>query len=186
MTKLNNNIIGKNNRNKKIDEIDEIENIKKNNKVKTNCNPCFYTSILFLIVAIKALYNNYIPYGLLWLQLSITSILYHGKMYSEANKDYLLSYDKASAYLVVLYGSYLLLQKISCFSDATNKRYKLNLCSIITIFIIIVSFLTTIYLYHYGYQISKYCFDDNKETAHFYHMSLHLLSIIGHLLIILL
>lgn len=183
MNNQENNTIGKNNKNK---EINKIENTKKNDKTKVACNPCFYTSILFLIVAIKALYNNYIPYGLLWLQLSITSILYHGKMYSEVNKDYLLSYDKASAYLVVLYGSYLLLQKISCFSDATNKKYKINLCSIITILIIIISFLTTIYLYHYGYQISKYCFDDNKETAHFYHMVLHLLSIIGHLLIILL
>jgi len=183
MTNLNNNIIGKNNRNK---EINEIENTKKNDKTNTTCSPCFYTSILFLIVAIKALYNNYIPYGLLWLQLSFTSILYHGRMYSEANKDYLLSYDKASAYLVVLYGAYLLLQKISCFSDNTNKKYKWNSCSIITILIIIISFLTTIYLYHYGYQISKYCFDDNTETANYYHMILHLLSIIGHLLIILL
>ena len=182
MSNLDNNIIGKNNRNK---ETNEIKNTKINNK-KALCSPCFYTSILFLIVAIKALYNNYIPYGLLWLQLSFTSILYHGRMYSEANKDYLLSYDKASAYLVVLYGAYLLLQKISCFSDNTNKKYKWNSCSIITILIIIISFLTTIYLYHYGYQISKYCFDDNTETANYYHMILHLLSIIGHLLIILL
>lgn len=183
MTNLENNRIEKNNRN---EEINETESTKKNYKAKAPCDPCFYTSILFLIVAIKALHNNYIPYGLLWLQLSFTSILYHGRIYSESNKDYLLSYDRVSAYLVVLYGAYLLLHKITFFSDNTNKRYKYNVCSIITILIIIISFLTTIYLYHYGYQISKYCFDDNEERAHFYHMVLHLLSIIGHLLIVLL
>lgn len=183
MSNLENNKIGEKHRN---EIIIEYKNITKTAKTNSPCNPCFYTSILFLIVATKALYNNYIPYGLLWLQLSFTSIIYHGSMYSESNKDYLLSYDKASAYLVVLYGAYLLLDKITCFFDNTNKKYKINLCSIITIFIIIGSFLTTIYLYHYGYQISKYCFDDNKEIAHFYHIVLHLLSIIGHLLIILL
>ncbi len=148
--------------------------------------PCFYTSILFLIVASKAIYNNYIPYGLLWLQLSITSILYHGEMYSEENKDYLLSYDKASAYLVVLYGSYILLNKICCFYDTENEKRKWDLCSILTILIIIISFFITIYLYHGGYQISKYCFDNDEDTANFYHVVLHLLSIIGHLLIIIL
>ena len=113
-------------------------------------------------------------------------------MYSESYKDYLLSYDRASAYLVVLFGAYLLLHKITCFSDnnnnnKNNKKYKkFNICYFLTIIVIIISFMTTIYLYHYGYQISKYCFDNNKETAHFYHMILHLLSIIGHLLIVLL
>jgi hypothetical protein len=184
MTNLENNKIEET---KRIEENNKIEETKKNDKTGTPCSPCFYTSILFLIVATKALYNNYIPYGLLWLQLSITSIIYHGKMYSESNKDYLLTYDKASAYLVVLYGAYLLLHKITCFSAKNNNKYKkFNICDFLTIIVIIISFLTIIYLYHYGYQISKYCFDDNKETAHFYHMVLHLLSIIGHLLIILL
>tara|TARA_Y100000389_G_C17246828_1_gene406021 strand:- start:117 stop:644 length:528 start_codon:yes stop_codon:yes gene_type:complete len=171
-------------------ENNKVEENKTNDKTVSSCSPCFYTSILFLIVAFKAIYNNYIPYGLLWLQLSFTSILYHGKMYSESYKDYLLSYDRASAYLVVLYGAYLLLHKITCFSDnnnKNNKKYKkFSICDFLTVIVIIISFMITIYLYHYGYQISKYCFDDNKETAHFYHMILHLLSIIGHLLIILL
>ena len=171
-------------------ENNRVEENKTNDKIVLSCSPCFYTSILFLIVAFKAIYNNYIPYGLLWFQLSFTSILYHGKMYPESYKDDLLSYDRASAYLVVLYGAYLLLHKITCFSDNNNnnnKKYKkFSICDFLTIIVIIISFMTTIYLYHYGYQISKYCFDDNKETAHFYHMILHLLSIIGHLLIILL
>lgn len=173
-------------------ENNRVEENKINDKTVSSCSPCFYTSILFLIVAFKAIYNNYIPYGLLWFQLSFTSILYHGKMYSESYKDYLLSYDRASAYLVVLFGAYLLLHKITCFSDnnnnnKNNKKYKkFNICYFLTIIVIIISFMTTIYLYHYGYQISKYCFDNNKETAHFYHMILHLLSIIGHLLIVLL
>ena len=171
----NSKIHNNNNNNKKGDS-------KSNNKF----SPCFYTSILFLIVAFKAIYNNYIPYGLLWFQLSITSILYHGKMYSESNKINLLFHDKASAYLVVLYGSYLLLHKISCFSDSENKKYMWNLCALMTVFVIIISFLTTIYLYHGGYQMSSFCFDNNEETAQFYHVILHLLSIIGHLLIIIL
>ena len=143
-------------------------------------SPCVYTSMLFIIVAIIAFRNNYNIYGLLWIQLCITSILYHGKIYTKSNKEFITYYDRLSAYLVVLYGGYLLFDKIY------DHKFEWNLQTQIITAIIIISFLLTIILYHYGFQTSSYCFDDNKNIANIYHIIMHLLSIIGHILIILL
>lgn len=81
--------------------------------------------------------------------------------------------DKLAILPVVIYGGYLLFQKM-CMKHAT-------IC-----FLIILTFLLVIYLYIYGYMHRLYCFSEDKSVGDAYHSILHLLSSVGHHLIIIL
>jgi hypothetical protein len=78
--------------------------------------------------------------------------------------------DKLSIGGVVLYGGYLFLTKW----DSISTTMAL---------IIIVTFLSTIYLYYYGYTNQSYCFDKNQERGMLFHSGMHVISSIGHHLI---
>ena len=78
--------------------------------------------------------------------------------------------DKLSIGGVVLYGGYLFLTKW----DSISTKMAL---------IIIVTFLSTIYLYYYGYTNQSYCFDKNQERGMLFHSGMHVISSIGHHLI---
>jgi hypothetical protein len=66
---------------------------------------------------------------------------------------------------------------LSKFSPETNMFHQLT---------IICTFVSTIYLYCYGYYYAKYCYDNDVETSHRYHAFLHIFASFGHHLILLL
>jgi hypothetical protein len=135
----------------------------------TNYNLCFYSSIIFISNILIAYCYKYYVYSLLFLLLLITSLIFHSN-----NNIYTLLIDKISIILVVLYGGYLFIDKINK-SDEVKYFYLL---------IIIFTFIITIYLYYFGYCYNKYCFCEDKEMANKYHSLIHIISSVGHNLII--
>lgn len=49
---------------------------------------------------------------------------------------------------------------------------------------IVSTFLFSIIGFHYGYICNKYCFDPDEETGNIYHAVLHIISSVGHHMII--
>ena len=134
-------------------------------------NCCFYSSLLFLITAILAFYHNYYVYSCIFAALVVTSLIIHSHYSIYTNLI-----DKVSIVSVVLYGGYLLYTKCTT----------LECMPYVNLTIIALTFMVTVYLYYYGYYANKYCYDDDKRKANLYHSLLHLLSVIGHGMIIVL
>lgn len=128
-------------------------------------DPTFYTSFAFLTNAFIVFCSGYTLYGLLFIILFITSILF--RLYP-MNAVFMI--DKIAVNAVVLYGGYIL--------------YHRSLSSIGTT-LIVSTFLLTVYLFYYGYLTQTYCYDKEYQTAKKYTSLLHLLSSLGHHLIVL-
>lgn len=128
-------------------------------------NFCVYSSFIFLTNVVVFLFLGYTFYAFLFLCLWLTSVLHHS---NPSTTTYML--DKLSIGGVVLYGGYLFLTKW----DSISTKMAL---------IIIVTFLSTIYLYYYGYTNQSYCFDKNQERGMLFHSGMHVISSIGHHLI---
>jgi 4-hydroxybenzoate polyprenyltransferase len=125
-------------------------------------NILMLSSLFFITNAVTAFVNEYYLYSLLFFNLTITSLMVH-----HYNNVYTNVIDKVAVLSIVLYGGYLLYNKIN-----TNKW--------MNIFAIIISFLFCIYLYIYGFIIKEYCFCDEKYVSQMYHFILHAISSIGH------
>jgi hypothetical protein len=133
-------------------------------------NCCFYSSFIFIINSTVAYYYEYYIYSAIFAILFITSIIYHSTYNIYTN---LL--DKISIGLVVSYGGWLFYDKIVK-SEFSYKKYILSTA-------IVTTFLSTIYLFYYGYCFNKYCFCEDAIIANYCHSFLHLISSIGHILI---
>jgi len=120
------------------------------------------SSLLFSTNAITALYAKQYVYSMLFVGLTITSLLFH---YNTNVCTSIL--DKTLILMVVLYGGYILYVKSS------------NECKIKVGFIIL-SFLATIILFYYGYCKNQFCYHPDKHIGDRYHCLLHLISSIGH------
>ena len=132
---------------------------------------CFYSSFVFLMNSGLAFIHRYYFYSMLFLILFATSLIVHSN-----TNNYTLFIDKISIFAIVFYGGVMFAAKsIQC-----NTRF----CSLYRIIIIITTFLLTIYLYYYGFLQKKYCYNPDEIIANLYHSLLHLISFIGHSLII--
>ena len=131
-------------------------------------NPLIFSSLFFLTNALVAFLKKYYLYALLFLVLTITSLIFHTN-----NNIYTNLIDKIAILPVVIYGAYLLFQKM-CAENA------------FTCFMIILTFLLAVYLYIYGYTNKTYCFSEDNGIGNAYHSILHLISSLGHHLIIIL
>ena len=144
----------------------------KNQKPKPkNQNPkqhnlLFFSSFIFITNAITAYYKNDIPYCILFSSLTATSLTVHTN-----DNVYTNIIDKFVITCVVLYGAYRLINKISPETQ------------IFTLFLIVLTFLSNILLYLYGYYSNQFCFHPQKYIADQYHYYLHVLGSIGHHLI---
>ena len=133
------------------------------------------TSLVFLTNFLHNTWKKEYPYAWLFLLLTIISIFYHSKIFYEyPNVPELFGYsmhsiieilDKIVILSVVIYGFILI-----C------KTIKVNEIS----YTPIISFLSICYLYIGGYFQNKYCFDPNIKVADISHGILHILSSIGH------
>ena len=143
-----------------------------NNKSRKKMNPCLLSPILFLSNSVIASYNNYNLYSYLFFQLMLTSFYYHSTYNQLSN-----ILDKLSIVTVVSYGGYLFVQKLAYIETFYQAFLTVQ---------IIGTFLMTNYLYLYGRYKQKYCFCNDHYKANLYHAFLHLLSSVGHIMIVLL
>jgi hypothetical protein len=141
--------------------------------MENNC--CIYSSFIFLCNSLIAFLYEYYTYSILFLLLFTTSVIYHSNYNIYTN-----IIDKIGISLVVTYGGYLLYYKLfERDVEITKMQY------IYTVFII-AAFLTTIYLFIYGYICTRFCFCTDITLSYMYHSLLHIIASFGHLLIILL
>ena len=124
-----------------------------------------YTSLLFVVNVYYLLSLNDNIYSRSFTLLLITSVINHS-----VKSRYISYVDKIATYNIIYQGGIRLF----------NNYHKSKILSII----VILSFISVVYLYFVGYIYSKYCFD--KKYGRFYHGLLHFQSCFGHLLIMLL
>ena len=130
----------------------------------------FYSSLVFLTnVAHNLFYENYF-YAAAFMFLTITSLFYHSHMTSKL----IYVIDKIAIIIVVLHGSYFFY--IKCFDIQKPIEYFYATT-------IVIMFLSTLFLYYYGFQCQKYCFSLDIDVAQFYHVLIHIISSVGHHLI---
>jgi hypothetical protein len=139
------------------------------NKQTIYPNYCFYSSFIFITNAVVSLYYKEYAYSASFFALFMTSILY--RTYTIVITNIL---DKIAIITVVFLGGNLFLSK---FSSESNLFHQIAIIS---------TFVTTIYLYYYGYCYTKYCYDKDEDTAEKYHAFLHIFASFGHHLILLL
>ena len=128
---------------------------------------CFFSSFVFLTNCVTALWYNNPIYLRLFTTLFITSLIVHTE-----NNTYTNLLDKIPILGVVFYGGYLFWQK-------SNSRSSLK-------FYVPITFLAVVFLYCYGYLTKSYCFNTDTEIAELYHALLHIISSVGHHLIMIL
>jgi len=126
-----------------------------------------YSCFLFLTNSILAEYYNYKTYSLLFLFLFITSIIYR---VFRSNLTFI--FDKCAIFSVIVYGGYVF------YLNFTKMSF-------IRIALILSSFLYTFFLFYYGYYKKEYCYNKDPEIGLMYHSLLHLISSVGHHLIML-
>lgn len=143
-------------------------------------NCCQISPFIFIINIVLGFYYGYILYALLFLSLIITSLLHH-TYYT----DFTTIIDKISILYVILYGSMLFYQKIY-FIDTTHYNFSSRIIYVILSIMIVITFLSIFYLYHYGYYNKIYCFDTSIDSAYTYHSLVHYISCFSHLLIMVL
>ena len=154
-------------------------------------NYCFYSSFIFLSNIILAFYYKYYLYSFLFIILLITSLFYHSY-----KNIYTNICDKIAILFIVLYGGFIFFSKMfdsiiesnstTCNiissgvqpSDAIRKIPK----NIIFYILVIILFLSVIYLHLNQLRIPT----NNDEIANKYHSLLHIISSIGHHIIIIL
>lgn len=130
----------------------------------------FYSSLLFLTnLAHNLFYENYV-YAFAFMILTITSLFHHS---NTTNLTYII--DKIAIIFVVLYGGYFFYNKCLDIQNPIKYVYAV---------VIVITFLSTMFLYYYGFQCKHYCFSLDEKVAQFYHVLMHFVSSFGHHLII--
>jgi cation transport ATPase len=154
-----------------MDENEELEYINITNQ----CNYCILSSFIFLTNVLAGFYFKKYLYAFLFLLLTLTSIIHHS---SKTKLTNLL--DKCVLYSVIFYGGY------KFFTDlrSTIKTPQFDLKSIIKYIFIVITFLSVVYLYSYGYLTSNYVFHSEYKMSQLYHVLMHIISSLGHHIII--
>lgn len=144
------------------------------------CNYCIYSSYLFATNVLAALYFKQYLYAFLFLILTIASIIHHSSSTKLAN-----IIDKISLYCVIFYGGYIFYNHYKCKCLGLSKNeLDLDIKTIIKYIFIIITFLAVVYLYTFGYMTNDYVFHPEYKMAQMYHVLMHLVSSIGHHIII--
>lgn len=126
----------------------------------------FWTSSIFITNMLAAFFQGQILYSFLFGGLTTTSFLFH---YNKNNLFYFL--DQFFVLSIVFYGFIVIFE----------KRHFINLYQL---YIILLCFFLTIFLFYYGYLTGEYCYDPIQENGEYYHAFLHIISSLGHHIII--
>ena len=124
-----------------------------------------YSSLIFITNVVTAFYKKYYIYSFLFLCLTITSLIFHYN-----NNIYTNILDKIFVFAVVFYGGNMLYHKTT-----TDNQ--------ISVLLIVITFISCIFLFIYGYYVKDYCYHPDKHVANKYHSILHIISSLGHHLI---
>jgi hypothetical protein len=132
------------------------------------------TSLLFFINFIHNTWHREFPYAWLFLLLTTTSVFIHSGIFITTHEsldfqNQLIFLDKSIILSIIIYGGILF--------------WKTNLLRP-TSFIPITTFLTVAYMYGVGYFQNKYSYDYDPDMAEISHAALHILSCLGHNIII--
>jgi hypothetical protein len=125
-----------------------------------------YTSLFFITNIFTALYQEYFLYAFFFLLLTISSIIVHTN-----DTMYTNLMDKLFISFIVVYGG------VTMYHKYNDENYR-------NAFIVIIAFVFCIWVYLLGFLHKDYCFHSEKCIADKYHCLLHLISSIGHHLII--
>jgi hypothetical protein len=131
-------------------------------------SPCIYSSMVFIINATVNYWYGYFLYSALFAFLVVTSVIHHS-----TKTFYTNLVDKVAVLSVVFYGAYLFYDKIH--ADNVNR---------ILASTIVLTFLSTIYLYYYGYTCDQFCFASDTVEADGFHCIMHFVASAGHLMIV--
>ena len=126
----------------------------------------FFSSLIFITNVLSAIFKeNYLYAGLFFL-LTVTSLIVHSN-----HTLYTNLIDKLAIGLVVLFGGYTFYNKLHASNPIISS-------------LIILTFITTIFLYMFGYCTASFCFHEDIYVGNLYHVLLHFISSIGHHMII--
>lgn len=124
------------------------------------------SSFIFITNVVSAFCKKYYTYCFLFFCLTITSIIFHYN-----NNIYTSILDKFFILAIVFYGGYMIYNK----TTSDNQIYFL---------IVLIGFISCIFLFCYGYYVEDYCFNPDKYVGEKYHTILHIISSVIHHLII--
>jgi cation transport ATPase len=152
---------------------EEMEYYESMSSANNNCvlQP-LNSSFLFLTNVVAALYFKHYIYAFLFFVLTFASIIYHSSRTKLTN-----IIDKIALYSVIFYGGYR-------FFSNLKGNIEINIKTIIKYVLIVATFLAVVYLYTYGYLIDDYMFHPECKISQQYHCLMHLISSIGHHIII--
>jgi hypothetical protein len=128
---------------------------------------------------LNAFYNEYNVYALLFLGLTISSVLHHSNSNSNFNPlpnfNPIKIIDKILCYLIIFYGGYMLTTKMQTLIEENEESVT---CKKIGLILIIFStFFATIFLFC---SENKYSFSIVPDEALLWHAFLHFIASIGH------
>jgi hypothetical protein len=146
---------------------ESLKEQEDNNTIINQDNILVFSSLLFIANAVTAFIRGYYSYSLVFIILTITSVLVH------SNKDnIIINYtDKLVVSIIVIYGAHLLYKKI----DIKN---------LLSCFVVFIAFVLCIYLYIYGFFCKTMCFNQDKFIGNIYHCVMHIIASLGHQFII--
>ena len=133
-------------------------------------NICVYSSFLFLISAILALYKKYHIYGFLLVVLLITSLSFH---YYKTKHTFIM--DQIVITIVIIYSFYLFCKKNYIYYKLKIFNSKKSLLTAL----IFITLLLDIHLFVYGYYTNEYCYNKDKNIGELHHSLLHFITTYG-------
>lgn len=134
---------------------------------------CYYSCSVFLLNVLISLYYNYYIYSALFFALFMTSLSFHSNPTLVTNVI-----DKMAIASVVAYGGYVFFNKCMNMNIQETKRILFSM-------IVMGTFIIILFWYICGYYQNKYCFY-KKQRGYLYHMLIHIVSSLGHLLVVIL
>ena len=157
------------------EEMEYYENMSMDNNNNCVLQP-LNSSFLFLTNVLVALYFKHYIYAFLFLMLTLSSIIHHSSRTKLTN-----IIDKITLYSVIFYGGYIFFSNIK---SNIKSNIEFNIKTIIKYILVVATFLSVVYLYTYGYLIDDYVFHPECKISQQYHCLMHLISSIGHHIII--
>lgn len=130
-------------------------------------DPSLFTPVVFLTNSLTAVYMHNYLYSILFLNLFCTSLLCR---FHVSESTYLI--DIVAIYLTVVYGAYLYILHFMHFSAVSHG-------------VILSTFLFTVFFHHYGYITKEYSYNKDIYVAKQYNSLVHIISSLGHHMIIL-
>lgn len=127
----------------------------------------FYSSLLFYTNHVAAFLKGKTEYAYSFYLLTCTSLLVHG-IYDCTITNLI---DKLAIFQIVTIGGYYFMKNI----NIMPVFYKIST---------VLTFVAVIIIYNYGYMTNQWCFGPDIEYRHLCHSSIHVLSSLGHHLIV--